>query len=227
MKWQLRRGFTLVELLVVISIMAILASVLLANMASSAKIGRDTERQANLRNLQNAIEAYKHKNGTYPVAGCSAGNAVWVSEKDCPVYIVGLAPEFITVLPHDSARGTNEGYSYVTNTAGTVYKVMAMNTVEKDILDYTSPFKSCDIRYGDGTVFPSGANNTQINLYGWCSTVWDFGGNQWEPAPAKCVRAVDGGGTRFDKSYGLWGGYADSGNGNTSAVRNTTAIICK
>ena len=56
MKRQLQKGFTLVELLVVMSIMAILAAVLLANMSSAAKRGRDAGRQADLRNLQNAIE---------------------------------------------------------------------------------------------------------------------------------------------------------------------------
>ena len=163
MKWQLQRGFTLVELLVVISIMAILASILLANMSSSGKIGRDTERQANVRALQNAIESYKHKNGQYPPMGCTDTNGNGFSDEadtDCVNYITGLAPEFITGLPHDPARGTHEGYAYITNLAnsdypkaGTVYKVMAMNTVEADTIDYTHPFASCDIKYGDATTF--------------------------------------------------------------------------
>ena len=217
----------------VIAIMGILAAILLANMASAAKRGRDVERQANLRNLQNAIEAYKHRNGVYPVMGCPDSSG-WSNEKECPTYISGLAPAFIPNLPHDAARGNNEGYSYVVNSEQTVYKVMAMNTVEADKILYDHPFKSCDIRYGDGIAtraFPNAADNDHLDLYGWCS--YYYYSSLDSHMPTQCYSNNDDvddvkGSLRFDKSYALWGGIAKGTSKGTSLSVNPTAqIICK
>ena len=210
--------------------MAILAAVLLANMSSAAKRGRDAGRQADLRNLQNAIEAYKHKNGQYPLAGCGASSGQWGTEKKCDTftdknYIIGLAPDFIPRLPHDPVRGSNEGYSYVTNAAQTVYKIMAMNTVEVDTIDYNHPFKSCDIRPDNLGRFQF-VTSTGIDVGGWCAYVVGMDGTP-EPEPDRCKLSSDNGNGRFDKSYGLWGGYADEGKGTALLVKKTTSIICK
>ena len=168
----------------------------------------------------------------YPPMGCSDSNG-WSTEKSCPVYILGLAPAFISTLPHDGAKGIKEGYSYTTNSDNSVYKVMAMNTVEADIIKYNHPFKSCDIRYGDGTAFPDGAGTADVNLYGWCST---YGVNDTSPGPAptNCFSindnngAGDAGTGRFDKSYGLWGGFAPgTGSSTMAAVWPTAQTICK
>ena len=231
--WQ--KGFTLVELVVVIAIMGILAAILLANMASAAKRGRDVERQSDLRNLQNAIEAYRHRNGQYPATGCTVGDGNWAHESDCATYIVGLVPNFIPTLPRDGARGTHEGYSYVTNPEHTVYKIMAMNTVEADNIYYDHPFKSCDVRYGGGSIFPNGGDRYAVNQYGWCSAL-GANNSDFNPdlAPRDCFRSDDsnddGNGTgRFDKSYGLWGGFGlNTGMSDTMAdVYPTAQIICK
>ncbi len=247
MKVFLRRGFTLIELLIVISIMGILAAVLLANMANSAKLGRDAERKSNLRNLQNAIEAYKHTYGRYPEVGCGVNPADYefAHESNCVNYIEGASingsvkafvPKFIDRLPHDPSLGSNQGYSYITNPEGTVYKIMAMNTVEADTLDYTSPFKSCDIGYGGGSTYPNGASDLTVNTYGWCSYInptgvsgdklFDSGIN----APKQCRKVVDGGNTRFEHSYGLWGGFLPLTYGltpNARGVWQTTQVICQ
>jgi len=60
-------GFTLVELLVVISIIAILAAVGAANYVTQLKRGRDGKRLADLNNLRNALEMYYMDNSNqYP-----------------------------------------------------------------------------------------------------------------------------------------------------------------
>lgn len=241
---KLRKGFTLIELLVVIGIIGILAAVILVNMANAAKRGRDAERQSDLRNLQNAIEAYKHRNGMYPAAGCGKAAGEWAHESDCAAYITGLAPNFIPTLPHDGARGVHEGYSYITNEVdplmtpqvGMIYKVMAMNTVEADKILYDHPFKSCDIRYGGSTIFTDAPARIYVNQYGWCSVLGknnsDLGDT--DLAPRICFSSNDsndyGIGTgRFDNSYGLWGGYGlNTATSSTMAdVFPTAQTICK
>jgi type II secretion system protein G len=138
------RGFTLIELMVVVAIIAILATIVYANVGGASPKARDAERQADLRNLQTAIEQYKNKNGRYPSMGCAPGSDQISSESDCATYVAALSPEFITVLPKDTKRDTNEGYAYVTNTDGTSYKVMALNSVESETVTANHPFKRCE-----------------------------------------------------------------------------------
>lgn len=132
--------------MVVISIIGVLAAIVYANVGAASPKARNAERQADLRNLQTAIEQFKQKNGRYPAMGCGPGGDLISAEGDagCVSYITGLAPQFITVLPKDTRRGTNPGYGYVTNTDGTSYKVMALGTVESETITSAHPMKSCD-----------------------------------------------------------------------------------
>ncbi len=63
----INHGFTLVELLVVISVLGILASIVLVSFGGSQKQARDTQRKSDLKQYQNSLEAYANKsNGFYP-----------------------------------------------------------------------------------------------------------------------------------------------------------------
>jgi prepilin-type N-terminal cleavage/methylation domain-containing protein len=145
MKRTLHTGFTLVELLVVISIIAILATIAYANFTDARVGGRDAKRQSDVQNLQVAIELYKKQNGRYPVAGCGVSAGSIASESACATYIIGISPLFISVLPRDPLRGPAAGYSYVTNAVGTTFKVMALNTVEGAAVTDSNPQRRCDI----------------------------------------------------------------------------------
>jgi len=69
-------GFTLVELLVVISILGILATIALTSFRSSQARGRDAERKSDLKQLSSSLELYYSDYGKYPdsnagkIAGC-------------------------------------------------------------------------------------------------------------------------------------------------------------
>jgi prepilin-type N-terminal cleavage/methylation domain-containing protein len=61
------KGFTLIELIVVMAILAIITGGLLGNFVNSQKKGRDARRRSDLKQVQNALEAYANDhNGLYP-----------------------------------------------------------------------------------------------------------------------------------------------------------------
>lgn len=61
------RGFTLMELLIVVAIIGILASIAMASYITAQKKGRDSRRINNLKEVQSAWEQYyADNNSTYP-----------------------------------------------------------------------------------------------------------------------------------------------------------------
>lgn len=66
------RGFTLIELLVSISIIAIIATLLLANFNAARERARDAQRKGDLRNIQTALRLYYNDYGVFPTSGIGA-----------------------------------------------------------------------------------------------------------------------------------------------------------
>ncbi len=64
-----QKGFTLIEMLVVVAIIGILSSVILVGLTGTRKQGRDTRRIADLRQVQTGLELYFNKNGAFPDPG--------------------------------------------------------------------------------------------------------------------------------------------------------------
>lgn len=61
-----RRGFTLIELMVVVSVIAVLSTVGLVTYTNAQKNSRDAKRKADLGQIQSALELYYNINGRYP-----------------------------------------------------------------------------------------------------------------------------------------------------------------
>lgn len=73
----MKKAFTLVELLVVVSLIGILATLVLANLNSARERARDAERKSDLRNIQTALRLYYNDNNSYP-ATLTAWGDPWV-----------------------------------------------------------------------------------------------------------------------------------------------------
>jgi prepilin-type N-terminal cleavage/methylation domain-containing protein len=184
-------GFSLIEIMVVVSLIGILSAVGYANFSQGSAQSRDAQRQADLRIVSTALELYKNKYGQYP-QGCNSPGT-WSGHApayDCSSgnqYIVGLAPEFIPRLPQDPRiSGDNSGYVYTTNADGTVYIFKVRLTVETENVDYGHPFQSCD------------TNNTNSSVP-LCNTVYPSNNK-----PTHCQRNN----SIFNTSYAIWAGFA-------------------
>jgi prepilin-type N-terminal cleavage/methylation domain-containing protein len=218
-----RTGFTLIEVLVTVTIMIILVGVVTRVAINASVTGRDADRQADLRALQAAVEAYRRDHGRYP-PGCNAAGT-WSGEAGtewaCPAshnnqYITGLVPGYINRLPNDpnlsgcidTTAPRQCGYAYMTNTEGSVYKIIAMNTVEGPNVTPDHPLASCDIT-------AASANDIRRSLGGdgWCGARFDGSTIQQTeslsaPAPDNwfhCNITSD----RFRNSFAVWGGFAE------------------
>ena len=179
---KINRGFTLVELLVVISIIATLSTILFASFNDSREQARDKTRMADLKTLQLAVELYKAQNESYPMpdAGCGvpAGNFAGpgnvfgpVSLSTCTNYIDGLVPDFIPKLPTDPRfeNENNQGFYYRSD--GNSYKIIILDSVETNtVTSYSDEFARCPSTMGS---FCPGT--APANTYG----VYNAGAEDW------------------------------------------------
>jgi type II secretion system protein G len=73
-KLQKKKGFTLVELLVVVAILAILSVALLPSVLGYSDKARDTRAAKDIRNFTTVVEAFAAANGNYPEASLDINN---------------------------------------------------------------------------------------------------------------------------------------------------------
>src|SRR3990167_6925122 len=103
------RGFTLIELMVVITIIGLLASSVLVALGNARAKARDARRTADSRQVMTALELYAndHTDG-YPL--CSYGT-------DCDLdTLTELVPGYIDKMPIDPVAANT--YTYYEDTAG-------------------------------------------------------------------------------------------------------------
>lgn len=108
-----RKGFTLIELMVAISIVAILATVGLVMYGQAQKLGRDAKRKQDIRSISIALELYKQTNGSWPSITDAVSADGWVnSTSDSAEWIPGLTSSYISSVPKDPKNSGTYKYSY-------------------------------------------------------------------------------------------------------------------
>lgn len=103
-----RRGFTVVELLIVIVIVAILAAISIVAYNGIQDRARDTQRKAAISTIAKALDMYFIKNGSFPSSACGLGtgckiNSGWLTTAD-PSWVnieSALVPDYISAVPKD------------------------------------------------------------------------------------------------------------------------------
>jgi len=133
-----KSGFTLIELIVVIGIIGVLATLGIGSYSNIQKSARDSKRYSDLRELKVALLQYFAENGKYPTTAgrwftvCTTGaDPTARTTSGSGGWIPDLAPEYIDILPTDPSGcvgGAYDGYIYQSN--GVDYKVSADWTAE-------------------------------------------------------------------------------------------------
>lgn len=87
-----QNAFTLIELMIVIAILGVLSVLIGGNFITSLKKGRDTQRKADLSNIQKALEMYYEDKKIFPTititfgsklcetASCASGEKVYMQK---------------------------------------------------------------------------------------------------------------------------------------------------
>jgi prepilin-type N-terminal cleavage/methylation domain-containing protein len=128
-----KKGFTLIEILIVVAIIGLLTSIILVGLGSFRARGRDARRIADLRETQNGLELYFTKNGSYPDV------AAWANLTSALVS-AGIG---VGSISNDPTSGWN--YGYCRTTEGNNYVLAAyLEESGNTVLS----------QYPAGTVFP-------------------------------------------------------------------------
>ena len=105
------KGFTLIEMLVVISLIGILAAIALISFGSVQKSARDTNRKSDIKQYQTALEMYGNlTNGLFPF-----GNSISAYSTLCGYLNNRLEPDITCSQdPKNSADATFD-YKFISN----------------------------------------------------------------------------------------------------------------
>ncbi len=210
MKRNLKKAFTLVEMLIVVIIIGILMAALLPKLKGAQERARDTARKANLSQLSTALEMYFNDKGIYPGGTCTADLKH------------SLVPQYLSSIPTDpqlwritywTKKGwcTQWSYGYTalyrngaaSGGAVLVANVEAEGRVGNFILPASpnaisfNPSAEKDMRMGRNV----NVNTTDVGPGALNNNDWFKSANIAENATCKTT-IVD---STKDKSYGCWG----------------------
>lgn len=175
-----RRGFTLVEMLVVISIIGVLMSLLLPAVNVARELGRRTQCSNNLRQIATAFTSHESAQGFMPTGGWGYG---WTGDPDRGYdrkqpggWVYNIQPYMDAAILHDSGTGCADSNSVLTRSkrnlaaevAGTLQPMLICPSRRRP---RTYPFRTPSARYNYDMLMPdrsrlnsAGATSTSMQL---------------------------------------------------------------
>ena len=117
----MKKGFTILELVIVLSVLVILIGIAIPRMKGMQQAGQITQVKAELQTLQAAMESYYNNSSphVYPPTGTIA--------TPCATYFVGATPQIVpTTCPTDPFSSPATEYEAVVN--GNYYAIASIGT---------------------------------------------------------------------------------------------------
>lgn len=163
------KGFSLIELLVVVAIIAILASIGMVVYGNVQKSARLAKRVGDLKGIETAIELYRSENEKYPISTswrseCANGGSLAPDD-----VIPGLVPKYVRTFPSDPRMDKTSNtscYMYISNSDGSGYKLIDFQISEFVPADYLGQRGLVDPARDGGT------DNCRVD--GSSPTAWGF-----------------------------------------------------
>ena len=139
-----RKGFTLIEILIVVAIIAILASVVLVGLGPTQQSGRDARRISDLKEIQNGLELFYNKCGFYPglvdsSGACTAGTpgTTW---DDLATALTSSSTDIgVGTVPNDPSSNRSYGYDVPNDSTSYVLGAALENANNSVLNGYTPP----------------------------------------------------------------------------------------
>lgn len=123
-------GFTIVEILIVIVVIGILASITIVAYNGVQDRASITRSLSDLSTIRKGLEIYKSTYGNYP----TTTDFEWYDSQAHPTdYVPGLAPDIISKLPTPQYNSGTQAYMYRSD--GTDYKIMAHDGKYRDFCE--------------------------------------------------------------------------------------------
>ena len=148
------RGFTLIELVVVISILAILAAALIPRVTNRMAAARDARRVSDMNALKDALDQYYIDKAAYPAPTANANFGNWDVSHDNGFIPDLLAKGYLSDVPKDPTNDDTYHYRYYVWPKGSygcqgngpfyVLGIKAFETTE--FADKNKGFFKCDQR---------------------------------------------------------------------------------
>ncbi len=135
LKAQAQKGFTIVELLIVIVVIGILATLVIVTFTGIQQKARNSQRQTDINAIDSHVEAFQAEFGYYPTLA-DLQNPTFVS-----TYLKGLDPEALKDPKGGAiaATATATAYSYVASGAAG-----CVNTTVSDPTAASTTNNGCD-----------------------------------------------------------------------------------
>jgi len=147
------KGFTLIELIVVIAVIGIISTIGISSFTNYLKLARDAVRKNDLLQIKKYLSSYYALYGSYPNTGnswrgtCTAHGSFL--DNGSNAYIPNISPTFVDKIPTDpnnnscstlAPNGASSDCCYFYRSNGTHYKLLIHKTLEGPYPTSGQPF---------------------------------------------------------------------------------------